>query len=66
MIDPAVQKKLDELRFERLKEVLGEYLDDENGTATRFLNDLERAALENSQYFVGRVDEYTTVRGFFS
>ena len=66
MIDPAIQKKLDEQRFKRLKEVLAEYLDDENGTATRFLNDLERAALENSQYFVGRVDEYTTVRGFFS
>jgi len=66
MIDPAIQKKLDEQRFKRLKEVLAEYLDDENGTATRFLNDLERAALGNSQYFVGRVDEYTTVRDFFS
>ena len=66
MVDPAVQKKLDELRFERLKEVLAEYLDDENGSATRLINDLERAALENSQYFVGRVDEYTTLRDFFS
>jgi len=66
MIDPAIQKKFDEQRFERLKEVLAEYLDDENGSATRLLHDLERAALENSQYFVGRVDEYTTLRGFFS
>jgi len=66
MIDPAIQKKFDDQRFERLKEVLVEYLDDDGGTATRFLHDLERAALENSQYFVSRVDEYTTVRGFFS
>ena len=66
MIDPVIQKTFDEQRFDRLKAVLAEYLDDEGGTATRFLHDLRRAALENSQYFVSRVDEYTTVRDFFS
>jgi len=66
MLDPLTQKRFDNQRFERLKEVISEYLDDEGGTAAKLLHDLERAALENSQYFVGRVDEYTHLRDFFS
>ena len=66
MLDPAIQKTLNQQRFERLKEVLAEYLDDEGGTTSRLLQDLQRAALENSQYFVSRVDEYTELQDFFS
>ena len=66
MLDPMTQKRLDEQRYERLKEVVSEYLDDDGGTATKLLHDLQRAALENSQYFVGRVDEYTHLQDFFS
>ena len=66
MLDPVTQQKFDEQRYVRLKECVTEYLDEDGGTATKFLNDLQRALLENSQYFVNRVDEYTTVRDFFS
>ena len=66
MLDPAIQKTLDQQRFERLKEVVAEYLDDEGGTASKLLLDLQRAALENSQYFVGRANEYTELQDFFS
>ena len=65
MLDPQTQKILDEQRYERLRESISEYLDDEGGTATKLLHDLERAALENSQYYVGRADEYTHLQGFF-
>ena len=66
MFDPTRQKQFDEQRYERLKEVVSEYLDDDGGTATKLLHDLQRAALENSQYFVGRVNEYTHLQDFFS
>ena len=66
MLDPAIQKTLDQQRYERLKDVVSEYLDDEGGTTSKLLQDLQRAALENAQYFVGRVDEYTELQGFFS
>ena len=66
MLDPAIQKTLDQQRYERLKDVVSEYLDDEGGTASKLLQDLQRAALENSQYFVGRVNEYTELQDFFS
>jgi len=66
MFDPLTQGSLDQQRYERLKEVVSEYLDDEGGTTTKLLHDLQRAALENSQYFVGRVDEYTHLQDFFS
>lgn len=66
MLDPLTQKSFDEQRFERLKEIVSEYLDDDGGTTTKLLHDIERAALENSQYFVTRVDEYTLLRDFFS
>lgn len=66
MLDPLTQKSLEEQRYDRLKEVISEYLDDDGGSAVKLLQDIERAALENSQYFVGRVDEYTTLRDFFS
>ena len=56
----------DQQRYERLKETISEYLDDSDGTSSKFLEDLERALLENSQYFVSRVDHYTTLRDFFS
>jgi len=66
MFDPLTQKDLQEQRYDRLKEVISEYLDDDGGSAAKLLQDIERAALENSQYFVGRVDEYTHLRDFFS
>jgi hypothetical protein len=66
MLDPLTQKRFDEQRYDRLKEVISEYLDDDGGSAAKLLQDIERAALENSQYFVGRVDEYTHLRDFFS
>ena len=66
MLDPQTQNLLAEQRYERLKDVIAEYLDDEGGTTTKFLNDLQRAALENSQFFIGRVDEYTHLKDFFS
>lgn len=66
MLDPVIQKTFEEQRFERLKEAVSEYLDDEGGTTSKLLRDLQRAALENSQYFVGRVDEYTELQDFFS
>ena len=66
MLDPVIQKSLDQQRFERLKEVVAEYLDDEVCTTSKLLQDLQQAALENSQYFVGRVNEYTELQDFFS
>lgn len=66
MLDPQTKKLFYEQRYERLKEVIAEYLDDSDGTATKLLNDIQRAALENSQYFVGRVDEYIHLQDFFS
>ena len=66
MLDPQTQNLLAEQRYGRLKEVIAEYLDDSDGTASKLLNDIQRAALENSQYFVGRVDEYTHLQDFFS
>ena len=66
MLDPMTQKSFDDQRYERLKEVVSEYLDDDGGTTAKLLHDLERATLENSQYFVSRVDEYTYLKDFFS
>ena len=66
MFDPLTQKNLDDQRYDRLREVISEYLDDDGGSTAKLLRDIERAALENSQYFVGRVDEYTHLRDFFS
>ena len=66
MLDPLTQKNLDDQRYDRLREVISEYLDDDGGSTAKLLRDIERAALENSQYFVGRVDEYTNLRDFFS
>lgn len=59
------EKTVDEQRYERLKETISEYLDDEGQSSTKFLDDLQRALLENSQYFKGRVDAYTHVQEFF-
>ena len=59
------EKTLEEQRFDRLKETVAEYLDDEDGSSTKFLDDLQRALLENSQYFAGRVDAYAHVQEFF-
>ena len=64
MLDPHTQRILNEQRYERLKEVISEYLDDSDGTTSKLLDDLQRVALENSQYFVGRVNEYTNLQDF--
>ena len=52
-------------RLERLKEMVCEYLDDSDGTATKFLDDLHLALIEGKQYFQGRVDEYNQITEFF-
>lgn len=65
MFSPEKQKQFDDARYERLKETVSEYLDDDSGASTRFLDDLEKALLENVQYFKGRVDQYTHVQEFF-
>lgn len=54
-----------EQRLERLKDTISEYLDDEDSTSQEFLNDLEKALLEMSQYFKGRLDAYTQIQEFF-
>ena len=59
------QKTFDQQRYERLKDTISEYLDDDGQTSQKFLDDLERALLEMSQYFKGRVDQYTHVQEFF-
>ena len=66
MLDPMTQKSFNDQRYERLKEIVSEYLDDDGGTTTKLLHDLQRVVLENSQYFVTRVDEYTHLKDFFS
>jgi len=58
-------KNFDEQRLEHLRDTICEYLDDSNGTATKFLDDLQVALLKNKQYFDGRVDEYNQVMEFF-
>lgn len=63
--DTQTKQTFEEQRFERLKEAISEYLDDEGQSSTKFLNDLRQALLENSQYFKGRVDAYTHVQDFF-
>ena len=55
----------EEQRYDRLKEVLSEYLDDDENSSTKFLDDLKQALLENVTYFQGRVDTYKNVQDFF-
>ena len=54
-----------EQRLERLKDTISEYLDDDGGSSQEFLDDLEKALLEMSQYFKGRLDAYTHIQEFF-
>lgn len=58
-------KTFKEQRLDRLKDSISEYLDDETGTSQEFLDDLQRALLEMSQYFQGRVDAYNHIQEFF-
>ena len=66
MFDPAKQKQFDDQRYERLKEIVSEYLDDEGSKSTTFLYDLYKAITENSSYFEGRVAVYDQIKEFFS
>lgn len=59
------QEMFKKQRYERLRDTLCEYLDDKGGSSTEFLDDLERALLENVQFYKGRVDAYTHVQEFF-
>ena len=54
-----------EQRYQWLREVISDYLDDDGQSSSVFLDDLQRALLENSQYFQGRVDAYTHIQEFF-
>ena len=55
----------DQHRYETLKEVISDYLDDSDGSSQKLLDDIQRALLENVQYFQGRVDHYTHVQEYF-
>ena len=61
MIPPEYEAQ----RLERLEDSICEYLDSSDGTATKFLDDLQVALLKNKQYFEGRVDEYNQIMEFF-
>jgi hypothetical protein len=52
-------------RYEWLKEVIGEYLDDEGQSPENLLNDLRKALDENSAYFDGRAKAYQHIKEFF-
>lgn len=52
-------------RYEWLKEVIGEYLDDEGQPPENLLNDLRKALDENSAYFDGRAKAYQHIKEFF-
>jgi len=52
-------------RYEWLKELIGEYLDDEGQSPENFLNDLRKALDENSAYFDGRIKAYQHIKEFF-
>ena len=54
-----------EQRYQWLREVISEYLDAEGQSSSELLDDLQRALLENIQYFQGRVDAYTHIQDFF-
>ena len=64
-MDLHTVKSLEQQRYERLKDTISEYLDDDGQSSQKFLNDLERALLEMSQYFKDRADQYTHVQEFF-
>lgn len=64
-MDYKLIEDLKKQRYNRLKETVSEYLDDDDGESRVFLDDLERALLENVQYFKGRVDAYTHIQEFF-
>ena len=65
MLSATDSKKYDEQRYERLKEIVSEYLDDDGNSSTKFLDDIQKALLENIQYFQGRVDAYSHIQDFF-
>ena len=64
-MDFQTRKTLKEQRFERLKDTISEYLDDEGQSSQEFLDDMERALLEMAQYFRGRADAYAHIQRFF-
>ena len=52
-------------RYEWLREVIGDYLDDEGQSPEDLLNDLRKALDENSAYFEGRAKAYQHIKEFF-
>ena len=64
MLTAIDSKKYEDQRYERLKEMISEYLDDDGNSSGKFLDDLQKALLENIQYFQGRVDAYTHIQDF--
>ena len=51
-------------RYEWLKELIGEYLDDEGQSPEDLLSDLRKALDENSAYFEGRAKAYQRIKEF--
>lgn len=64
-MNPIARQELKKQRFERLKDTISEYLDDEGQSSQEFLDDMQKALLEMAQYFKGRADAYTHVQDFF-
>lgn len=54
-----------EERFQRLKETVSEYLDDEGQDPEVLINDIRRALTESSEYFRNRSKAYDHIQEFF-
>jgi len=58
-------KSFEEQRRKRLADSVYEYLDDDDGLASTFLDDLQVILIKGRQYFENRADAYTHIIDFF-
>lgn len=61
MIGFTRDKTLDEQRYQRLKECVAEYLDDEGENPKRLVSDVKLACQELKKYHSERLDAFNTV-----
>jgi sugar lactone lactonase YvrE len=61
MNDLQFTKTYKEQRLDRLKDSISEYLDDSDGSADEFINDLKIALIEGRMYFQERHEDYNKV-----
>ena len=66
MIGFTRKNALDEQRYERLKETVGEYFRDEGEDPTNLIRDIKRACSELKEYHAERLDAYNIVEDSFS